>query len=96
MWIGYGAIILSGVHIGKGAVIGAGCVVSKNVDPYEIVVGNPMRTLKKRFSDDIISELMGLDYGLMNEMNIKDNINYFYSDVNSQMLKELKKKLMSH
>ena len=43
VWIGGRVIILPGVKIGKGSIIGAGAVVSKNVDPYSIVVGNPAR-----------------------------------------------------
>lgn len=46
VWIGYGAIILPGVTIGDKAVIGAGCVVSKDVSTKTIVVGNPMKVLR--------------------------------------------------
>ena len=49
VWIGYGAIILSGVTINSGAVIGAGSVVTKSVDQNMIVAGNPARPLKNRF-----------------------------------------------
>jgi maltose O-acetyltransferase len=48
VWIAINVIILPGVHIGTGAVIGAGAVVSKDVKPYEIVVGNPARPLNKQ------------------------------------------------
>ena len=48
VWIGTNAIILSGVHIGKGAVVGAGAVVSKDVPEYAIVVGNPAVILDKK------------------------------------------------
>jgi maltose O-acetyltransferase len=47
-WIGSGAIILPGIRIGRGAVIGAGSVVTKNVTPLAIVVGNPARVIKWR------------------------------------------------
>ncbi len=57
VWIGQNAVILPGVHIGDGAIIGANSVVGSNVAPYTIVVGNPARTLRKRFDDELI-ELM--------------------------------------
>ena len=50
-WIGHGAMIMNGVRIGEGAVVGAGSVVTKDVLPYAIVVGNPARVHAWRFSD---------------------------------------------
>ena len=50
VWIGYRAIVLPGVCIGEGAVIGAGAVVAKDVEPYAIVVGNPARKIGERIS----------------------------------------------
>ena len=47
-WVATNAIILPGVQIGKGAVVGAGAVVSKNVQPYEIVTGNPAKPITKK------------------------------------------------
>jgi maltose O-acetyltransferase len=47
-WIGYRAIILPSVTIGEGAVVGAGAVVTKNVEPYTIVAGNPAKFINKR------------------------------------------------
>jgi len=54
VWIGAGATILSGVHVGNGAVIGAEAVVAKDVRPYAIVVGNPAQEVRRRFGDDEI------------------------------------------
>ena len=48
VWIGYRAIILPGVTIGEGAVVGAGSVATKDVDPYTIVAGNPARKIGER------------------------------------------------
>lgn len=48
VWIGAGAIILTGVTIGKGSVIAAGSIVTKDVEPYTIVGGNPAKLIKKR------------------------------------------------
>ena len=48
VWIGSGCRILDGVHIGGGSVIGAGCVVTKNIDPYSIALGVPARIVGSR------------------------------------------------
>tara|TARA_B100001057_G_scaffold186294_1_gene187087 strand:- start:8892 stop:9476 length:585 start_codon:yes stop_codon:yes gene_type:complete len=58
VWIGANAIILPSVNkIGNGAIIGAGTVVTKDVPEYSIVVGNPQRIIKKRFSKEVIKKL---------------------------------------
>jgi len=54
VWIGYGAIILSGVTIGRGAIVAAGSLVTKDVPPYQIVAGTPAKFMKSRFSSDEI------------------------------------------
>lgn len=46
-WIGCCSIILKGVHIGKGAIVAAGAVVTKNVKPWTVVAGNPAVEVKK-------------------------------------------------
>ena len=62
VWIGAGATILSGVTIGDGAVIGAQSLVTKDVPPYTIVGGNPATTLKLRFAEAEIRELIILSW----------------------------------
>lgn len=62
VWIGYEAIILSGVHIGNGAVVGARAVVTKDVAPYTIVGGVPAGTLRKRFDEKTIERLEALKW----------------------------------
>ena len=47
VWIGHNTTILKGVTIGKGAIVGSNSVVTKNVEPFSINVGNPLRTIKK-------------------------------------------------
>jgi acetyltransferase-like isoleucine patch superfamily enzyme len=49
VWVGYGAIIMSGVRIGRGSIIAAGSVVTKDVEPYSIYGGFPARKIKNRF-----------------------------------------------
>ena len=56
------SLILSGVTIGDGAVIGAKAVVTKNVPPYGIAVGNPATVIKRRFSDEVIERLLKIKW----------------------------------
>lgn len=59
-WLGNDVIVMSNVKIGHGAVIGTRCIVSKDVQPYEIVVGAPQKVLRKRFTDEQIEKLLKL------------------------------------
>ncbi len=58
VWIGQNAVILPGVHIGDGVIIGANSVVGSDVDPYTIAVGNPAKSLRKRFDNELIELLL--------------------------------------
>lgn len=60
VWIGYDAVILSGVHIGNGAIIGTRAVVTKDVEPYTIVGGVPAKPIKKRFNEQTIEKLQSI------------------------------------
>ena len=62
VWIGYEAVILSGVTIGDGAVIGCRAVVTKNVPPYTIVGGVPAKPIRKRFDEETIKELQKIKW----------------------------------
>ena len=58
VWIGQKATILPGVHIGDGAIIGANSVVASDVEPYSIVVGNPVKLIRYRFDGELTSLLL--------------------------------------
>ena len=60
VWIGYEAVILSGVTIGDGAIIGARAVVTHDVEPYTIVGGVPARPIRRRFDDSTVERLLRL------------------------------------
>ena len=75
VWVGLGAIIKAGVHIGNGAVIGSGSVVTHDVPPYEIWAGNPARKIKDRFSKDIANKIQTTEW-----WNYPDNLIKDYSD----------------
>lgn len=62
VWVGHGAIIMKGVHIGTGAVVGSGAVVTKDVEPYTIVVGVPAKPINKRFSSDLVKKLLQITW----------------------------------
>lgn len=62
VWIGAQAIILGGISIGDGAVIAANSVVTKDVEPYSIMAGSPAKLIKKRFSEEVIQELLKLKW----------------------------------
>ena len=60
VWIGYEAVIMSGVTIGDGAIIGTRSVVTKDVPPYTIVGGMPAKIIRKRFDEDTIEKLLSI------------------------------------
>ncbi|MBB4401130.1 MULTISPECIES: type B chloramphenicol O-acetyltransferase [Rhizobium/Agrobacterium group] len=62
VWIGSEAIIMPGITVGDGAVIGTRALVTKNVEPYAIVGGNPAKTIRKRFDDDSIAMLLEMKW----------------------------------
>ncbi len=71
VWFGYGATIMSGVTIGDGAVISANAHVVKNVEPYEIVGGNPAKHIKFRFTGPVIKMLLQLRWWELEDGEIK-------------------------
>lgn len=74
VWIGFEAVILSGVKIGDGAIIGARAVVTKDVEPYTIVGGVPARPIRKRFDDKTIEELLRIRWWDQDAEKIKENL----------------------
>jgi len=76
VWIGYEAVIMSGVKIGDGAIIGTRAVVTKDVPPYTIVGGIPAKIIKKRFNDEVISCLLKLEWWDFTNEKIAKNISF--------------------
>ena len=75
VWIGYEAVIMSGIHIGNGAIIGARAVVTKDVEPYTIVGGVPAKPIKKRFNDDTIKKLQSICWWDWDKEKVLEKIN---------------------
>ena len=79
VWIGSRAIILQGVHIGTGAVVGAGAVVTKEVPSYAVVAGCPAKIIKYRFDSDIICRLLKSEWWLLQDFQLKKLAKYMNS-----------------
>lgn len=63
VWIGFGAIVLSGVTIGRGSIVAAGSLVANDVKPYSIVAGVPAIIIKMRFTEEEIARHEKVLYG---------------------------------
>jgi acetyltransferase-like isoleucine patch superfamily enzyme len=72
VWIGANAIIKSGVSISVGSVVGAGSVVTKNIQPYTIVAGNPARPIRRRFDDATCTALLKSEWWEIDPEILKD------------------------
>ena len=92
VWIGSEAIIMPGITVGDGGVIGTRALVTKDVEPYAIVGGNPAKTIRKRFDDDSIALLLEMKWWdwpaerlkaampLMTSSNVADLHRFWLSD----------------
>ena len=87
VWIGYEALILQGVKIGRGSIIGARSVVTKDIPPYSVYVGT--RILKRRFPDDIVNKLMAIDYGMVCHRTNDPFEEYWDKDLGEENIDEI-------
>ncbi|WP_297483106.1 CatB-related O-acetyltransferase [uncultured Photobacterium sp.] len=71
VWLGAECVIMPGVTIGDGAVIGTRAVITKDVEPYSIVVGNPGRCVKKRFTSSQIKQLLEMQWWNWSQAQLK-------------------------
>lgn len=92
VWIGYGATIMSGVHVAQGAVIAAGAVVTKDVPAYAIAGGVPAKIIRFRFEDEYINELLKMNFNKINEEMVRDNLIDLYSDLDVMDIMKLSDK----
>lgn len=77
VWIGIGATIMGGVKIGSGAIIGTNAMVTKNVPPYAVVVGNPGRIIRYRFDADTIRKLLAIKWWNWDKEKISASVHMF-------------------
>ncbi|MGE5355532.1 MAG: CatB-related O-acetyltransferase [Deltaproteobacteria bacterium] len=88
VWIGEYAILKQGIKIGTGAVIGMGSVVTKDVEPYSIVGGNPAKEIRKRFDSETIDELLKSKWWDYSDKELNNYAKYFNEP--QEFLKKLK------
>lgn len=79
VWIGTGAIILSGAYVGHGAIIAARSVVSEDIPPYAIVAGVPAKVIRYRFDQDVIRQLLEIQWWNWSDEKIKESISWLSS-----------------
>ena len=89
VWIGYGAIINSGVHIHQGAVISSGAVVTKDVEAYSIVGGVPAKHIKYRFNKTVRDILIKLDWSEISEQALIKNITKIYTPIDENNIENV-------
>ncbi len=90
VWIGAQAIIMPGIQIHDGAVIGAGAIVTRDVQAYEIVVGSPAKHLKWRFEQEVRDELLTLQWWNWDDKKIGNNIRLFQKPFSPEDLEYLR------
>ncbi len=90
VWVGARVTILSGVTIGNGAIIGAGAVVASDVRAYSVVVGNPAREVRRRFTDAVVEQLEALQWWDWTIDQIISNVKLLSSDNIDRFLAEAK------
>lgn len=77
VWIGTNALIRSGIKVSDGAIIGMGAVVTHDVGPYEIWGGNPARLLGRRFSSDVVEQILKSEWWLWPDHKIREFSPFF-------------------
>lgn len=93
VWIGYEAVIMTGVHIGDGAIIAARAVVTKDVPPYTIVGGTPAKEIRKRFDTEMIHQLLKLKWWDWSTYKIRQCLPYIAEGKLDELLATKKDRL---
>ncbi|MCZ0717300.1 CatB-related O-acetyltransferase [Aerococcus kribbianus] len=91
VWIGCQVVIMPGVTIGNGAIVGAGSIVTHDVKPYEVVVGNPAKVKKLRFDPATIAKLEKINWWDLSDEQLQANSQLFTRDLDQEIIKELRR-----
>jgi acetyltransferase-like isoleucine patch superfamily enzyme len=89
VWLGMDVIVLNGVTINDGAIVGANSVVTKDVEPYEFVAGNPATHKRYRFDKEIIELLLKLQWWDLDDQKIKEIMPILAAQPSKKKLDEL-------
>lgn len=89
VWIGTHVTIMSGVTIGDGATIANNSVITKDVEPYTVVGGNPAKFIKKRFDDETVNQLLELKWWELEDSHINQMSPYLCNSNFKEYLPEL-------
>lgn len=92
VWIGMESLIMSGVTIGKGSVIGARSIVTKDVPPYSIFIGN--KVVKKRFPESIIEKIKDIDFSSIEHVQSDAYAEFCKTEISEQNVDEVLKKFL--
>ncbi len=92
VWIGYGATLLSGVHIGQGAAIAAGAAVTKDVPPYAVAAGVPAKVIKYRFRQEVIDYLLTFNYEKLDQELVREHIQDLYLSMDQLSMEEIRER----
>lgn len=93
VWIGSGATIMSGVHIGQGCIVAAGSLVTKDTPPYSIVGGVPAKVIGTRFPKSIADKLLSIDFKKITKDNLKKHLDLLRNPLDENNVDEIVAKI---
>jgi phosphonate metabolism protein (transferase hexapeptide repeat family) len=79
-WFGHGAIVMPGLTVGTGAVIGAGSVVTRSVEPWTIVAGNPARVIRRRFTREVADAMEAIRWWDWSHDELRERLADFHGN----------------
>lgn len=89
VWVSANAVVLDGVRVGDGAVIGAGAVVTEDVEPYSVVFGVPALVVRRKFSDDLCSALVQVKWWDWPDELLIEHIELFQVPITAEIVERL-------
>ncbi|MDM7891958.1 CatB-related O-acetyltransferase [Curtobacterium caseinilyticum] len=89
VWIGHGAIVMSGVTLGRGSIVAAGAIVTRDVAPFSVVAGAPARHLRKRVSAEVERVLRSFNLEDLDPQTVRAHLELLESPLGPSRLDEL-------